>query len=164
MKLLGPHLDCGSIERWEDPGFRSCFRRILEGNGGWRAHDPWDASPRVDAKQDLYNAPYVPLSTPSICKSVKMVGVETRPQFSGLSRAGHLSRIQVRAKALSACFLTYVSRLHTLFSAPSSALNSFIAPRPLTRMGTPCLLASTTGKSIYRIPSSPARFRQRRWM
>ncbi|KAJ3915083.1 hypothetical protein F5877DRAFT_49223 [Lentinula edodes] len=53
---LGPHVDGGSIERWEDPQFRSCWRKILQGNASWREHDPFDASPRVGAKQDLYNA------------------------------------------------------------------------------------------------------------
>ncbi|KAI0364950.1 DUF1479-domain-containing protein [Pilatotrama ljubarskyi] len=54
---LGPHIDGGSIERWEDPAFRSCFSRILEGGEAWREHDPFDISPRLDANQDLYNAP-----------------------------------------------------------------------------------------------------------
>ncbi|KAJ7763592.1 hypothetical protein DFH07DRAFT_738613 [Mycena maculata] len=54
---LGPHVDGGSIERWEDPEYRKCFSRILEGGSAWRQHDPYDASPRVDASQDLYNAP-----------------------------------------------------------------------------------------------------------
>ncbi|KAI3611953.1 duf1479 domain protein [Moniliophthora roreri] len=55
MFTLGPHCDGGSIERWEDPTYRTCFKNILEGN--WRAHDPFDATPRIHAKQDLYNAP-----------------------------------------------------------------------------------------------------------
>ncbi|KAI0326069.1 DUF1479-domain-containing protein [Cubamyces sp. BRFM 1775] len=54
---LGPHIDGGSIERWEDPAFRVCWRRILEGGEAWRQHDPFDISPRLDANQDLYNAP-----------------------------------------------------------------------------------------------------------
>ncbi|KAI0669555.1 DUF1479-domain-containing protein [Trametes maxima] len=54
---LGPHIDGGSIERWEDPAFRSCFGRILEGGDAWRRYDPFDVSPRLDANQDLYNAP-----------------------------------------------------------------------------------------------------------
>ncbi|EIN03971.1 DUF1479-domain-containing protein [Punctularia strigosozonata HHB-11173 SS5] len=57
MKLLGPHIDGGSIERWEDPTFRSCFGNILKGGSAWRDHDPWDASPRINARQDLYEAP-----------------------------------------------------------------------------------------------------------
>ncbi|KAJ7108848.1 hypothetical protein C8R43DRAFT_1139904 [Mycena crocata] len=31
---LGPHVDGGSIERWEDPGYRKCFSKILE--GAWK--------------------------------------------------------------------------------------------------------------------------------
>ncbi|KAI0665834.1 hypothetical protein C8Q78DRAFT_1111521, partial [Trametes maxima] len=45
-----------SSERWEDPAFRACFGRILEGGDAWRRHDPFDVSPRLDANQDLYNA------------------------------------------------------------------------------------------------------------
>ncbi|KAG1788641.1 DUF1479-domain-containing protein [Suillus plorans] len=54
---VGPHIDGGSVERWEDPTFRRVFSRILAGGVGWRSHDPFDVSWRVDAKQDLYNAP-----------------------------------------------------------------------------------------------------------
>ncbi|KAI0941545.1 hypothetical protein AcW1_003415 [Taiwanofungus camphoratus] len=54
---LGPHIDSGGVERWEDPGFRACFARILEGGERWRAHDPFDVSPRLSAKQDLYDGP-----------------------------------------------------------------------------------------------------------
>ncbi|KAF7356273.1 Duf1479 domain protein [Mycena venus] len=54
---LGPHVDGGSIERWEDPTYRSCFHNILAGGSGWKAHDPYDAAPRVHAIQDLYSAP-----------------------------------------------------------------------------------------------------------
>ncbi|KAJ6627724.1 hypothetical protein B0H10DRAFT_2161062 [Mycena sp. CBHHK59/15] len=54
---LGPHVDGGSIERWEDPEYRRCFSKILEGGSAWREYDPFDAGPRVHAKQDLYHAP-----------------------------------------------------------------------------------------------------------
>ncbi|KAJ7117571.1 hypothetical protein C8R44DRAFT_925086 [Mycena epipterygia] len=54
---LGPHVDGGSIERWEDPDYRSCFDKILEGGAAWKQHDPYNAAPRVHAKVDLYNAP-----------------------------------------------------------------------------------------------------------
>ncbi|KAG0701148.1 hypothetical protein DFH29DRAFT_982816 [Suillus ampliporus] len=54
---IGPHIDGGSVERWEDPTFRRVFRRILEGGTGWRSHDPFDVSWRMNAKQDLYNTP-----------------------------------------------------------------------------------------------------------
>lgn len=53
---LGPHVDGGSVERWEDPGYREVWRRILGGGGVWRSHDPFDASGRVEAKLDLYHA------------------------------------------------------------------------------------------------------------
>jgi hypothetical protein len=52
--VLGPHIDGGSLERWEDPGFRACFKAIL--GGDWREHDPFDAAPRLYACQDLYHA------------------------------------------------------------------------------------------------------------
>ncbi len=52
--VLGPHIDGGSVERWEDPGFRACFGAILDGR--WREHDPFDAAPRLYACQDLYHA------------------------------------------------------------------------------------------------------------
>ncbi|KAH9987943.1 hypothetical protein BJV74DRAFT_840599 [Russula compacta] len=52
---LAPHIDGGSLERWEDPGFRACFKAILSGD--WRRHDPFDAAPRLYACQDLYHAP-----------------------------------------------------------------------------------------------------------
>ncbi|TIB97393.1 DUF1479-domain-containing protein [Wallemia mellicola] len=51
---LGPHIDGGSLERWEDPGYRSCWEHIL--NGNWKEHNPFDVSPRLDAQFDLYGA------------------------------------------------------------------------------------------------------------
>lgn len=53
---LGPHVDGGSIERWEDPGYRKCFSKIILGGSSWREHDPYAASPPIHAKSDLYNA------------------------------------------------------------------------------------------------------------
>ncbi|PPQ78587.1 hypothetical protein CVT25_010563 [Psilocybe cyanescens] len=53
---LGPHTDGGSVERWEDEGLRRVFGRILAGGGTWRAHDPFDATPRIGARQDMYNS------------------------------------------------------------------------------------------------------------
>ncbi|OAX35739.1 DUF1479-domain-containing protein [Rhizopogon vinicolor AM-OR11-026] len=54
---IGPHVDGGSVERWEDPTFRKVFHRIFEGGAGWKLHDPFDVSWRMNAKQDLYHAP-----------------------------------------------------------------------------------------------------------
>ncbi|KAF9007052.1 hypothetical protein BDQ17DRAFT_1351327 [Cyathus striatus] len=36
----------GALERWEDPGFRSVFGKILEGSSSWKQFDPYDALPR----------------------------------------------------------------------------------------------------------------------
>ncbi|KAH9847534.1 DUF1479-domain-containing protein [Lenzites betulinus] len=50
-----PHIDGGSIERWEDQVFRGCFAEILSGD--WRAHDPYDLRNRVNARSSLYKRP-----------------------------------------------------------------------------------------------------------
>ncbi|KAL2861251.1 uncharacterized protein BJX67DRAFT_375484 [Aspergillus lucknowensis] len=50
---LGPHIDGGSLERWEDPEYSRVYAKILEGK--WEEYDPWDAKHRVTAKMDLYN-------------------------------------------------------------------------------------------------------------
>ncbi|EED18666.1 DUF1479 domain protein [Talaromyces stipitatus ATCC 10500] len=50
---LGPHSDGGSLERWEDPEYRRCYSKILEGK--WEEYDPFDANHRISAHQDLYN-------------------------------------------------------------------------------------------------------------
>ncbi|KAF5700651.1 DUF1479 domain-containing protein [Fusarium mundagurra] len=46
---LGPHIDGGSVERWEPEGYGAghVYDSILQGN--WETYDPWDASGRVDA-------------------------------------------------------------------------------------------------------------------
>jgi hypothetical protein len=68
---LGPHIDGGSIERWEDPGYRSCWSRILEGR--WREHDPFDVSPRINAKQDLYHGAFVAILPIPAISNLKQV-------------------------------------------------------------------------------------------
>lgn len=50
-----PHVDGGSIERWEDPNFRSCYASILAGD--WEKHDPYDLVGRLGAKTSLYGRP-----------------------------------------------------------------------------------------------------------
>ncbi|KAL0567767.1 hypothetical protein V5O48_014226 [Marasmius crinis-equi] len=50
-----PHVDGGTLERWEDPVFRSCFNDILCGK--WRSHDPYDLSGRLNARASIYNRP-----------------------------------------------------------------------------------------------------------
>ncbi|KAL5338999.1 hypothetical protein BJX70DRAFT_398196 [Aspergillus crustosus] len=50
---LGPHVDGGSLERWEDPEYASVYSKILHGE--WEDYDAWDAKHRLAAKMDLYN-------------------------------------------------------------------------------------------------------------
>ncbi|CAF3722721.1 unnamed protein product [Rotaria sp. Silwood1] len=50
---LGSHVDGGSIERWEDPEYRSCYKSIFEGR--WEENDFFDATHRVGANMSLYN-------------------------------------------------------------------------------------------------------------
>ncbi|KAK2008712.1 DUF1479-domain-containing protein [Colletotrichum eremochloae] len=59
---LGPHVDGGSVERWERDGYgrgggglekSSPYDAVFRGD--WEAYDPWDATARVGAVQDLYN-------------------------------------------------------------------------------------------------------------
>lgn len=46
------HLDSGSIERWEDNGYRDVYREIFQGD--WESWDPWLIDRRLYANQDLY--------------------------------------------------------------------------------------------------------------
>lgn len=52
---LGPHIDGGSVERWEPDGYGrgGVYDRVFSGN--WESYDPWDAAPRLSAVADLYN-------------------------------------------------------------------------------------------------------------
>ncbi|KAJ7488042.1 hypothetical protein FB451DRAFT_1226299 [Mycena latifolia] len=50
-----PHIDGGSIERWEDENFRACFADIL--SGAWMKHDPYALEPRLEARTSLYRRP-----------------------------------------------------------------------------------------------------------
>ncbi|OTB03267.1 hypothetical protein M426DRAFT_60889 [Hypoxylon sp. CI-4A] len=50
---LGPHIDGGSLERWEDPEYRKCYTKILEGR--WEDHDAFLIGPRLKATMDMYN-------------------------------------------------------------------------------------------------------------
>ncbi|KAI1799419.1 DUF1479-domain-containing protein [Daldinia bambusicola] len=52
---LGPHIDGGSVERWELNGYGrgGVYDKIFE--GAWEEYDPWDASTRVSAVVDNYN-------------------------------------------------------------------------------------------------------------
>ncbi|KAI0123541.1 hypothetical protein BJ170DRAFT_703745 [Xylariales sp. AK1849] len=52
---LGPHIDGGSVERWELHGYGrgGVYNKIFDGD--WETYDPWDATPRVPAVIDNYN-------------------------------------------------------------------------------------------------------------
>ncbi|XDG05574.1 hypothetical protein ABKA04_005189 [Annulohypoxylon sp. FPYF3050] len=52
---LGPHVDGGSVERWELNGYGlgGVYDKIFD--GAWEDFDPWDASARVPAVMDNYN-------------------------------------------------------------------------------------------------------------
>ncbi|KAF9525722.1 DUF1479-domain-containing protein [Crepidotus variabilis] len=54
-KAFPPHLDGGSIERWEEPNFRQCFSAIFSGN--WQKFDAYDIGGRVRSKHSLYGRP-----------------------------------------------------------------------------------------------------------
>ncbi|KAI1112572.1 DUF1479 domain protein [Nemania sp. NC0429] len=52
---LGPHIDGGSVERWETNGYGlgGVYDKVFEGS--WEEYDPWDVSGRVPAVMDNYN-------------------------------------------------------------------------------------------------------------
>ena len=52
---LGPHVDGGSVERWEENGYGKghVYDKVFEGK--WEQFDPWELSTRLTADADLYN-------------------------------------------------------------------------------------------------------------
>jgi hypothetical protein len=135
---LGPHIDGGSIERWEDPGLRRCWSRILQGQ--WRDHDPFDVSPRIGARTDLYNgscAPFVLLYATRLAEL--RTGASAASSVHG--RAGHRSRRLAQGRARFASARCSLSRLRIL----SCARSSVRAPQP-----QPVPPPSTTGSSTLR--------------
>lgn len=52
---LGPHVDGGSCERWEEDGYGrgGVYRQIFQGD--WQLYDPWETSCRLPVVSDLYN-------------------------------------------------------------------------------------------------------------
>ncbi len=52
---LGPHVDGGSVERWEEEGYGKghVYDKVFEGK--WEEFDPWELSTRLNATQDLYD-------------------------------------------------------------------------------------------------------------
>lgn len=54
---LSPHVDAGSVERWENKAYSHVYRKIFEGR--WREYNPWDLTGRLDAVMDMYNGGYL---------------------------------------------------------------------------------------------------------
>jgi hypothetical protein len=52
---LGPHVDGGSVERWEEEGYGKgqVYEKIFQGR--WEEYDPWESSCRISIESDLYN-------------------------------------------------------------------------------------------------------------
>ncbi|KAI1090208.1 DUF1479-domain-containing protein [Rostrohypoxylon terebratum] len=52
----GPHIDNGSVERWETDGYgrAGTYTKIFQGR--WEDYDPWDSSTRLGVTSDLYNS------------------------------------------------------------------------------------------------------------
>lgn len=52
---LGPHVDAGSVERWEEGGYGlgGVYERIWQGR--WEEYDAFEASCRLPVKSDLYD-------------------------------------------------------------------------------------------------------------
>ncbi|KAI0380194.1 DUF1479-domain-containing protein [Hypomontagnella monticulosa] len=50
-----PHIDNGSVERWEPDGYgrAGTYAKIFQGR--WEEYDPWDSSTRLGVTSDLYN-------------------------------------------------------------------------------------------------------------
>ncbi|THW18328.1 DUF1479-domain-containing protein [Aureobasidium pullulans] len=51
---LGPHVDGGSCERWEETGYGKgqVYKDIWQGD--WEKYDPWESSSRLPVESDLY--------------------------------------------------------------------------------------------------------------
>ncbi|KAH9906559.1 DUF1479-domain-containing protein [Xylariomycetidae sp. FL2044] len=52
----GPHVDNGSVERWEPDGHGRAGTYAAIFQGRWEDYDPWDTSARLLATSDLYNS------------------------------------------------------------------------------------------------------------
>jgi len=50
-----PHIDGGSVERWEDPELRSSFAAILRGD--WKHHDPFKITGKLKGNPDMFGRP-----------------------------------------------------------------------------------------------------------
>ena len=149
---LGAHIDGGSIERWEDPAFRSVWKRVLEGGDAWKLHDPFDISPRLDAVQDLYNAPYVCLQVYPGCRHLPTTHPGTNALSSAHGKGGRHCLTPDPEKARCASFRCCLSPQRTLSSGRSSVCAPSTRQRRPPRLRYPC--KPTHGSSTWRTLSS----------
>ena len=49
---LGPHMDGGSVERWEREGYGDVYGNVMKGK--WEEYDPWDAGSRAHVSFDTH--------------------------------------------------------------------------------------------------------------
>jgi hypothetical protein len=128
---LGPHMDGGSVERWEHPTYRAVYERILRGE--WEAFDAWDMDKRAGAVQNMYDGAGA-VSASAVqqsCRSNAQCGVFRAFQgWTSLSTTGPNEgtlRVYPRIRELSAYTL-----LRPLFRelAPRAALPhaAYLAP------------------------------------
>ncbi|KAK3114314.1 hypothetical protein LTR53_007487 [Teratosphaeriaceae sp. CCFEE 6253] len=52
---LGPHVDGGSCERWEEDGYGRGHVYDSIWRGRWEEYDPWESSSRLPVVSDMYN-------------------------------------------------------------------------------------------------------------
>jgi len=69
---LSPHMDAGTVERWIDPGFQRVYRHVFAGD--WPAHDPFDATGRLDTRE---------IPSPAVCSMFR-----TYQGWTALTRQG----------------------------------------------------------------------------
>lgn len=139
---LGPHIDGGSLERWEDEGYRNCYKKILQGR--WKEHDPFDAGVRVYANSDLYNGPGQVGLLPRWFGNGSLALLLNSVACSELFRAGSLSGMALYRNAWAKMLSTSPS---LAIPGRTKALCAYIR--------TFCLAAPTSFSGRFSRPSSP---------
>ena len=70
---LGPHVDGGSVERWEEQGYGLGHVYDSVFHGKWEEYDPWEISCRLPVKSNLHESL-------SVCSMFRAVRVDSSPQ------------------------------------------------------------------------------------
>lgn len=148
--------------RWEDPQFRKVWEKILEGGSAWKDHDSFDASPRLDAKQDLYNAPLVLLTLQSNDNLTEYsYAIEISAVCSVAGRAGRHFQQLVLVKAHSVSFPCYRTRPLISCFAHFSVPNLGPMAVSLLMIGSSILKALRSLEALWAKPRSSTRQRTR---